>query len=501
MSTADIAQADLSQIIQALKKAGVGKITTKDLRKEKQKRLENRIMSLFPEKGKLSRHAYKKHMRHYALGKKHRVRLFCAANQIGKTTAGVFEDVLHITQAYDELAPWWNGRKFEKPVRMICAGTTDVKVRDSLQLDLVGPLDNWGTGLIPKKYIIPERNGSPGKMKSGVTGALDSIRVRGKYGISTIKFQSYKAGTQAFESVRCEVLHLDEEPNSEIYGSAVMRTATTGGIVYITMTPLLGMTEMLIDLLEKKKGVIGITYATWDDAPHLDEATKKDLWDNCPAYQRQARSQGIPRLGAGNIYKTPIEKVFIDPIPIPAHCRKAYGMDVGWNYTGGVWGAIDDNTGNIYIYNSYKEGEKTPDVHSLHIKKRNVRKGVIDPASKGRSQIDGQRLIDLYRDEGLDLETANNSVEAGIAIVDQLMQSGKLFIFNTLQDIKDEYTLYRRDDNGKIVKTHDHLMDALRYLIVSGIAIALTEEEEKLIDEPDDDEFSFWENETIETGF
>ena len=32
-----------------------------------------------------------------------------------------------------------------------------------------------------------------------------------------------------------------------------------------------------------------------------------------------------------------------------------------------------------------------------------------------------------------------------------------------------EYRLYRRDENGKIVKAHDHLMDATRYLIKSGL--------------------------------
>ena len=33
-----------------------------------------------------------------------------------------------------------------------------------------------------------------------------------------------------------------------------------------------------------------------------------------------------------------------------------------------------------------------------------------------------------------------------------------------------EYRLYRRDDKGNVVKERDHLMDATRYLVVSGIA-------------------------------
>ena len=33
------------------------------------------------------------------------------------------------------------------------------------------------------------------------------------------------------------------------------------------------------------------------------------------------------------------------------------------------------------------------------------------------------------------------------------------------QDWINEYRIYRRDDKGKVVKKHDHLMDASRYLV------------------------------------
>ena len=32
-----------------------------------------------------------------------------------------------------------------------------------------------------------------------------------------------------------------------------------------------------------------------------------------------------------------------------------------------------------------------------------------------------------------------------------------------------EFRLYRRDENGKIVKDKDHLMDSTRYLIMTGL--------------------------------
>ena len=48
------------------------------------------------------------------------------------------------------------------------------------------------------------------------------------------------------------------------------------------------------------------------------------------------------------------------------------------------------------------------------------------------------------------------------------MTSGKLKVFRSLGNWLSEFRLYQRDQDGKIVKQNDHLMDATRYLIMSG---------------------------------
>ena len=55
------------------------------------------------------------------------------------------------------------------------------------------------------------------------------------------------------------------------------------------------------------------------------------------------------------------------------------------------------------------------------------------------------------------------------------MSSGRLKVFASLNNWKAEYRLYRRDEKGKIVKEGDHLMDAMRYNIMSGLDKAGTE--------------------------
>jgi hypothetical protein len=52
------------------------------------------------------------------------------------------------------------------------------------------------------------------------------------------------------------------------------------------------------------------------------------------------------------------------------------------------------------------------------------------------------------------------------------MSSGRLKVFDTLQNWLTEFRIYRRDQKGRILKENDHLLDATRYLVMSGLARA-----------------------------
>jgi hypothetical protein len=210
--------------------------------------------------------------------------------------------------------------------------------------------------------------------------------------------------------------------------------------------------------------------ASWDDVPHLSAAVKTELWNSLPPHQRDSRSKGVPSLGSGAIYPVPESDIVVPDFEIPAHWPRGYGLDVGWNRTACIWGALNRETDQLYLYSEHYRGDAEPSVHVQAVQSRGKWiKGVIDPASRGRSQVDGRQLLQMYMDLGLQLDGADNSVESGIFIVWQRLSSGRLKIFQSLQNWLAEFRLYRRDERGRVVKERDHLMDATRYLCVSGL--------------------------------
>lgn len=211
-----------------------------------------------------------------------------------------------------------------------------------------------------------------------------------------------------------------------------------------------------------------VIMAGWTDVPHIDAAEQARLLESTPPHLREARSKGIPAIGAGAIYPMALEDIQVDGFPIPKSWPVAYGMDVGWKATAAVWGAWDRDADIIYCWREYKRGQQEPAVHASAIQAAGKDLvGAIDPASRGRSQVDGKKLLSQYEDLGLKLELADNAVETGLFECWHRFSTGRLKLFKSLTQTATELRLYRRDEKGHVVKENDHLMDSLRYLVNS----------------------------------
>jgi phage terminase large subunit-like protein len=425
----------------------------------------SKLHTMFPDEGPCRRELYPRHMEFLAAGATFRERLFMAGNRTGKTETGAYEIACHLTGQYPE---WWQGKRFTKAIQAWACGTTNGTTRDIVQEKLLGPEGARGTGMLPADRLDHVSN------KQGLPNAADSAYVKHvSGGLSRVSFKSYESGRKSFEGTAQHVIWLDEESPLDIYTECLYRTATTDGVIYTTFTPLGGMSDVVKSFVEPESeeaaAVKKVTQCDWSQVPHLDEEAKRQLLASTPLYQRDARTKGIPQLGAGAIYPLAESEIVVPRFDIPAHWRRSYGLDVGWNRTAVVWGAEDPQTKTYYLYHEYSRAQAEPVIHAAGIKAVGEWiPGVVDPACLGSSQIDGRTLMEMYGELGLHLQPAVNAVESGIYEVWDALSTGRLKVFDTLPNWLSEFRKYHRDEKGKIVKKDDHLMDAMRYWWVSG---------------------------------
>lgn len=215
-----------------------------------------------------------------------------------------------------------------------------------------------------------------------------------------------------------------------------------------------------------------VVQAQWSDSPHLSKEAQEELLGTIPAWQRDARSKGIPQLGAGAIFASPESEIVIPQITggIPSHWPRGYGMDCHWSYTSVAWFAFDPETQIYYLYAEYQRQEAPPSIHAAEIKaKGEWMLGVIDRAAD-QTEGDGEKLLEMYFKLGLKVvkSDAKKSVASSLDGMLDAMHSGHFKVFETCQKWIREFRIYRRDEKGHIVKKNDHMLDASRYFWADG---------------------------------
>jgi phage terminase large subunit-like protein len=423
----------------------------------------NKLANYLPDSGEYRRELYPKHIDFFNAGAKYRERFFVSGNRVGKSEAGTAETVYHLTGEYPA---WWQGKRYAQPILAWVGGDTATTCRDIIQKKFLGDINDLGSGMIPKEKIVDY------KTRRNVPDAVEIIRVKHvSGGVSTVVIKTYEQGRATWQGTEVDWIFLDEEPPEEVYGESLIRLMTTDGSIIVTFTPLQGVTPLVLNALENAQDSDAkypkyVQVVTWGDVPHITEAMKEQMLQSTPPQLREARSKGVPTVGSGLIYPVDLNNVTVDDFKIPMHFQRLYALDVGWNVTCAIFGAWDRDNDIIYIYSEHYQGEAEPVIHAKAIKARGEWiKGVIDPAARGRSQVDGENLYNLYRKEGLKIYPANNAVESGIFTVWERLTTGRLKIFKSCTKLLREFSLYHRDDKGRIVKTNDHGLDSSRYLL------------------------------------
>lgn len=199
-----------------------------------------------------SRDKYKRHLEFFAAGEQYRERCFMAGNRVGKSfSGGGYEVACHLTGLYPE---WWEGRRFDQPISAWAAGDTYETTRDIIQLTLLGEVSHDGSRkIMDGRGVIPGDTLAAPTWRSGVQGLVDTIPVKHvSGGWSQLGLKSYDQGRKAFQGTGRHVIWLDEEPPLDVYNECLIRTATLGGMVLLTFTPLSGLSEVVLSFLPKE---------------------------------------------------------------------------------------------------------------------------------------------------------------------------------------------------------------------------------------------------------
>jgi phage terminase large subunit-like protein len=340
-----------------------------------------------------------------------------------------------------------------------------------VQRVLIGRPGQHGTGAIPKDAI--------GELVSarGVADLLDTIRVRHISGNwSSIGLKSYLAGREKFQGETLDFVWFDEEPPADIYLEGLTRTNIGGNPVFMTFTPLLGVSEVVRRFLMDKSPDRHVTQMVIEDVDHYTPEEREQIIASYPPHEVEARTKGIPVLGSGRIFPVAEYLISIKQREFPAHWPRIGGMDFGWDHP---FAAVelywDRDNDCVYVSRCYRAKETTPINHAAALRPWGKDLLWAWPRDGRRETLEGAgiSLAKQYTDQGLNMlhehaqfEDGSVSVEAGLMDMLGRMQSGRFKVFDHLNDWWEEFRLYHRKD-GKVVKEGDDLMAATRYAVMS----------------------------------
>jgi len=436
-----------------------------------------------------------KQLRFYEAGNYHNQRFALWGNRTGKTFGVGREIFYHASGMYPKD---WNGYRFSRPVRVMCA-TENI---DLCQKNLVSVLFKGSSAsenpAIPDIFVTREEP-SPCKIHTRYIHHVSG-------GESVIFFMSYRSGSKAMQGFQSDIVWLDERASFEIYNECMMRLTSFDGErthMLVTTWPEGGYTD-IVDYfykgteqdyiqeldevrelsknprIEKPNPYIYYSHASWDDNPYMADGEKQILEASTPPHLLEARRSGIPFFGSGNVFYMPQNSYTCGFVELKDHYRYILGVDPAVTENGS-WGAvllaIDENNIARTVRN-YQATGITKSQHAVNLESMLPFAGcpiVIDPAGGGEDQRTQQGMADFLRNEcGLNVSVAEKgkgSVELGINLLCEKLLNSTLQVMYNESDhtgcsiLIDQMRRYARDDKGLIIKKNDHVIDAMRYAI------------------------------------
>lgn len=268
-----------------------------------------------------------------------------------------------------------------------------------------------------------------------------------------------------------------------------MRLIDYGGEELFAMTPLQGMSWLYDEVYEpweRRELIDGrVVIVDMDDNPHLDHSTKERVLRGLTPEEREARKGGRFVHFAGLVYPQ-FNRDRVIPSPpdprdaIPEGAEVFVGIDPGIRHLAAVVFAYLDLDDRMVVFDEIAlQGRTVREVckaiHAVNYKWAiRPRWYVIDPAARNTNSQTGRSDQQEFADHGIYTIPGQNSVSAGINRVKERLDAGKLDVMAHCSELRAEFKRYRWISQGRgeneakeaPVKRDDHLLDALRYMVM-----------------------------------
>lgn len=415
-----------------------------------------------------------------------RIKLYIGGNRSGKTVGGITEDLF-----------WLRGKH---PFRR----TPDAPVRGRIvSTDFTNGMEKIIIPNLLRFTPISELRG--GSWYSAYDNQTHILNFQNG---SFVELMSYEQDLEKFSGTSRHFIHFDEEPPQDIYGECRARLVDTGGSLWITMTPVEGMTWVFDDLYEpgidNKLGAVEIIEIDMTENPYISPAEIDFLSSGMDEEEVNARVHGRFVEIAGKVYPMFSKDTHvINPVEIPTHWQIHASMDHGLtNPTAWLWHAVDPDSGRVITFHEHYKDGWTIDKHAKTVLEYSAAFGrppityTGDPSIVGRNPVTGTSVYEEYIKFGIPILLGNNDIDSGVIRVrrylNTILPDGKPMWLVTSDCEKliwelgrlawDRYTnkktAHRHNKKEKPQKKNDHACDSLRYFIMSRPELHIPEWED-----------------------
>lgn len=413
-----------------------------------------------------------------------KVKVFIGGERSGKTVAGVVDDTI---QAVDRevVPPHLQRIKIWEPpfyCRLILVdfGQGYNEILRTLR-EWVPPeqlyLGDWEAAFTERAHVLNFANGS------------------------FMEFMTQEQDVSKFGGTSRHRVHYDEEPKGrkgeEIREANVNRLIEFRGDEIFTFSPVRGLGSLGENLWEERGDEVApevfdspemiLVRARQADNPHLDEEGQKEAEAKLPERMRAARSEGKLVHAEGLVYEEfdydlhtvpPLDREFVKGL------EQMDVIDPGLNTAVLFAGFDSDNVLWIYDELFLQDSQAVPEKVADEIRAKRKswklperpKRTLIDPAGAARQNQTNKKTDRAYKDAGIKVRAAENDVDFGIFEVMKRLghTDGKgnpqplVRIARNCRGLIREKGRYRKERNDqdeiKVVKIDDHLVDCERYL-------------------------------------